>query len=552
MNLKAYLRLLKDHKWILLFSVIASLLLVTLYFAFRGPVYVARADLLVQDYDARSGGLFQEFQHVKKEIKTRLLLLQGEQVLGEVVKQLDLAEKFKVSSDGEAVRILQNKIAAYEEEFKSNVITIEVEDRDPELAASLANHIADTYVQKDFEETYYLSKKITDWAASPGEDTEEQKSIELLPSITRDPLINDLRSRRMAAELKIQQFEKEFRFPPTDSLKNELLQIDKLIEERKQEILRSLSATVKDGLLPPTLRVVNYAHPPQRPSRSKQVKVTVLAIYFAFLVTFGVLVLRESSRRTLRIEEDLRNNFFLGYLPKEEKRPEGPRLSPAMRSAIQMVRASFFFCISPAEEKCFLVTSPSASQGKSLVAGALAASTAQQGVRTVLVDCDFQRSRFFPVWNIPSRTPTLFDFLSGRAEAGELGVQTEIENLEVIPAASGPVKSPELLTGPKMEALVGALKLKYDQVLIDAPSVLETPEALFLCRWVQGVILVTRYRQTGAEAYEHTLRKLKNVGAVVKGTVINDFDAVREKSHYYSRYYAAPESGGAKPLVEKI
>lgn len=549
-NLRRYLRLLRDKKWNLVLTALLSFSAITIYFAIRGPVHLARVNLLVEEYESRPN-YFQEFQHTKKEIKTRLLLIQGEQVLEEVIGKLGLTEKFKAASSQEAIHTLKKKINAYEEEFRSNVITIEVKDRDPQLAALMANTLADTYIQKDFEETYFVPKKIIDWLSKsqgdPGTDPSlpdslPEGSIELLPSIQRDPLISDLQSRRVATELKIQQLEKEFRFPPTEPLKNELGQIDNLIEARKHEILQNLYLAVKEGFLPPTLRVVNYAYPPERPSRSEQIKVTVLGVYFSLIGVFGILVLQESLQRTLRTEEDLGSNFFLGYVPKEEEKRMIFPFSPAMRLAVQMIRASFLFCIAPGDEKCFLVTSPSATEGKSTLASALGISMAQQGIRTVLLDCDFQRSGFVSFWKIPAQAPTLSDFLSGQCDEAELGVQTEIENLEVIPAVSHPVKSFELLNHTKMEALIRELKARYDQVLIDAPPLLGVPETLFLCKLVHGVILVTRYHETKVAAFDHTLQKLKNMGIVLKGTIINAFDAAREKSHYYSKYYVAPSS----------
>jgi len=81
------------------------------------------------------------------------------------------------------------------------------------------------------------------------------------------------------------------------------------------------------------------------------------------------------------------------------------------------------------------VTSPGASEGKSLLAANLALSFAEAGYRTLLIDGDIRRGRQHETFGA-SNEPGLVDFLAGNARADEIARRSTHPNLLVIPSGS--------------------------------------------------------------------------------------------------------------------
>jgi len=210
--------------------------------------------------------------------------------------------------------------------------------------------------------------------------------------------------------------------------------------------------------------------------------------------------------------------------------------------AFRTLRTSLIFSQAVQSLRTIVITSPSPQDGKTTTAANLAVTFAQQGMRVALVDCDLRRARLHSVFKVP-REPGLTQAMMDQATLEEVTHDTMVDGLSFIPAGALPPNPSELLGGPRMTALLGALRERFDVVLLDTPPVHVAADSMILGRGADGVLLVVRAGSTQRDSAQDAIVRLTNVGARVVGAVLNDPDhkVPQYGGYYYYDYYGAEE-----------
>lgn len=209
--------------------------------------------------------------------------------------------------------------------------------------------------------------------------------------------------------------------------------------------------------------------------------------------------------------------------------------SPASTNAEQFntIRTNIQFSSADQEYRSIMLTSSTASEGKSTVAGNLAVSFARQGKRTVLVDSDLRRPTINATFNI-NNTKGITNFLTEKSVGlNDIIYETSLKNLYVIPSGPTPPNPSELLGSKKMGTLISSLEKQTDLVVYDAPPVLSVTDAQILSTKVDGTIIVVRANKTEKDAIGNTVRLINHVGGHILGTILND---VKKSSNGYYGY----------------
>jgi capsular exopolysaccharide synthesis family protein len=196
--------------------------------------------------------------------------------------------------------------------------------------------------------------------------------------------------------------------------------------------------------------------------------------------------------------------------------------------------------------RSIVVTSPSGSEGKTTTAANLAIAFAQQGMRVLVVDCDFYRARLHQVFGVPN-SPGLADLLMGTVAVEQVVRPTSVSRVSVISAGPLPPVNPtDLLGDDVMRSLLASLSGEFDLVVLDTPPVLTNANAPILATQTDGVVLVVRAGQTDRDSAREAMQQLATVGARVLGTVLNDPDAtlVQRKGYYDAALASAAGNGG--------
>lgn len=174
------------------------------------------------------------------------------------------------------------------------------------------------------------------------------------------------------------------------------------------------------------------------------------------------------------------------------------------------------------------VTSPNEREGKTLTAVNLGVSLAMETNQTVLlVDADLRKPSVHRLFGM-DHTTGLADVLLDEEPVEQALVHPGIGRFVLLPAGRAVPRSAEILTSPRMRALVDELKHRYPSriVVFDLPPVLTSADVLAFGPFLDAVLLVTGEGMTRRHDIEESIVRLK--GAVpILGTVLNQ--AQREK-----------------------
>lgn len=230
--------------------------------------------------------------------------------------------------------------------------------------------------------------------------------------------------------------------------------------------------------------------------------------------------------------------------------------------AYRLLRTSVRFLGVESEVTTVLVTSPAASEGKTVTAANLAVVLAQSGERVLLVGADLRRPRTHELFGA-RQAPGLTTVLLEDADPGAATFAVEeVPGLHVMPPGPTPPNPAELLDSQRARDLLEALAHTYDRVVVDSPPVLPVTDAQVLSRSADAVLLVIAFRETSRRGLGRALELLGQVAAPVVGTVLNlvpaeetyggtpyRYEAYRSRSERRRRRQqaAAPEAGNGAP-----
>ncbi len=203
-----------------------------------------------------------------------------------------------------------------------------------------------------------------------------------------------------------------------------------------------------------------------------------------------------------------------------------------VKEAYNAIRTNLLF--SQQGEKCpiFVITSPTANNGKSINAINMAISLAQMGKRTLLIDADMRNPTIHRMFSIPVKNG-LSEILAGLTDNITVS-KTDVENLSVLTAGKIPPNPTELLSSSRMDKLLDFVKAHYDCVFIDTPPVNLVTDSTSFSSKATGYILVIKSVTTDIQEVKVTVSTLQHINANIVGFVLNDVNA---KNKRYSLYY---------------
>jgi capsular exopolysaccharide synthesis family protein len=197
--------------------------------------------------------------------------------------------------------------------------------------------------------------------------------------------------------------------------------------------------------------------------------------------------------------------------------------------------------------KVYVVSSPNSGEGKTTVVSNLGVALSESKRRVVLIDGDLRKPCLHRALGMRNdfglRNLLRGDMNMAEAPLDTLIKKTAIPNLSIITSGSGREEVTSLLHSPRMRELLGRLSREFDVVLIDTPPMLHMADARILAGYSNGVILVFRAGMTSRDQAGTARDLFANDRVRLVGTILNDFDPVKEgKSKYYESYYRYREN----------
>ena len=212
--------------------------------------------------------------------------------------------------------------------------------------------------------------------------------------------------------------------------------------------------------------------------------------------------------------------------------------------AFRTMRATLAMISGRDKNRVFLITSAIPGEGKTFTSSNFAATLAQQGFKTLLIDADLRKPSVAKLLFNENIKPGLSEVLLGSAPVEEAIVPTEVENLSVLPAGGIAPNPSELLAQPVFAEMIRGLREKYDRIVIDSSPVLAVRDPLLLGPSVDASCLIVRAGYSPAKATVQAVRLFAESQAPISGIV---FNSIRQGSgSYYAYSYRTYGTYGAK------
>ena len=200
------------------------------------------------------------------------------------------------------------------------------------------------------------------------------------------------------------------------------------------------------------------------------------------------------------------------------------------------VRTALQFSTSQGAPRQFAVTSTSAGDGKTTTALSLAINFAQTGRPVLLIDADLRNPSLHRSLDVDNQVG-LSNYLAGDKAPEEAIQPTEIPNLFVMTSGPQPPNPVELLSGPKLPALLAELGQRYEQIILDSPPVLGLADAMVIGNQVGTVLYVVSSGSTKKAHAKAALKRLKLAGVTPIGAVMTKVNLLDGSYGYESAYY---------------
>ena len=203
-----------------------------------------------------------------------------------------------------------------------------------------------------------------------------------------------------------------------------------------------------------------------------------------------------------------------------------------MEEAFRILRTNLLFMLKP-EDKVIMVTSSQPSDGKSFVAGNLAASLAYLGKKVIIIGLDIRNSGLDKVFGLNGHTLGITNYLSQpeHVDWSEWILPSKISpNLDIFPRGNIPPNPTELVSRSILDELIQQLKGKYDYVILDTAPIAMVTDSSIISRVADLCIYVCRADHTPKAAFSfvNTLKEQSTFCPLA--IVINGIDLKKKKN----------------------
>ena len=173
--------------------------------------------------------------------------------------------------------------------------------------------------------------------------------------------------------------------------------------------------------------------------------------------------------------------------------------------------------------RALCVVSPLSGDGRSYFAANIAASFAQLGSRTLLLDADMRRPRQHELFMLGQRTVGLSSILSGRAESQVIHQVPGVPSLFVMPVGVVPPNPLELVERPAFGLLIRELLGKFDHVIVDTPAAVHGSDCSVIAARCGAAMVIARRNKSRVRDMEDLIGTIADGPAQVVGAVLNEF-----------------------------
>jgi capsular exopolysaccharide synthesis family protein len=431
--------------------------------------------------------------------------------------------------------------------LKQNLKDLELQ-RQELLQNASANSLDIADIESEIEDTKEELQKATKQIMLAGPSVEDP----IFQSIISQIINNEtsaiaLQSRIEALDNIIARHNRRLKQLPEAEVNLAQLERQKMANEEIYTMLlgKLEESKIAEAMQISEARIIDIATVPSYPVEPKPKQNTILGFLLGLLIGVGGAFLLEyldTSIKSSKDIEELTGLSVLATIPlvRDKSKPQIPTIDEPhsqMAEAYRILRTNLAFAATAKPIKSLLITSTIPQEGKTTTCINLGITLAQQGHRTIILDCDFRRPMLhnYLAGYIKNSTHGLSDVLIGTLKLKDAVVKSTTDNLFFITSGTIPSNPAELLGSDRMKDVVEKLKSEFEFIIFDAPPALGVADARVLGRISDGILVVIMAKKTAREAVVEVKDELERSGEKIVGFVLNGIDLTR---HYYRhRYY---------------
>lgn len=551
MELKLYFEILYRRKWIVVFTLSATMVVVLAGTLLMTPVYASTATLRVAG--ATTGEVQSaELRYFDTLMNTYITIAVSQPVLEELKQTLGIEQLLGIDITVDAIP-------------QTELLSITAEATTPQMAQAVANGLAQILINR-YQQLYV-----------GGANSAQEILLEQL----------------VEAEQEVKQVQAEYEVllaqQDVDAAHVERVLRTLDFKERTYGMLLDQYENVRLGEIIRTnaITVVEQASLPSDPAKPRRSANLLLGALVGIMGGIGLALLFDNLDTTIYTHKDIENRSTYPILVEIPDWSRASRLSfrrrtllpngsLAMDEAFRSLRIRLLSACGTSAPNTVLVTSAEPGEGKSTVVAKLAAAIAQAGSSVVIVDGDLRRPEQHKIWDLQNETG-LTSVLTGQVGLDQALQETPIVDVQILtsgPVAqnaigmleaeelvaleeklsgkihlaeiqvltSGPLASnaTDMLGSPEMDSLIKQLRHRFDFVLFDSPCLLAVADASVLAQSVDCVILLAARGMSKVGALVESQRRLEDIKTEVGGIVFNRSKPSKVYDGYFERHQPTP------------
>jgi capsular exopolysaccharide synthesis family protein len=507
-DITAQLRVLYRRKWLILGLAILGLVGAGVYAFSAQKVYSATATVLVQSQKAPLSIGGTAVTVGATAVVTQIQLLESSAVQDVVKKSLGIAPK-----------IVASQIQG------TDVIAITDLNPSPARAVLVANTYASDFI------TYERQSAISNLTS---QELQYQQQINTITTELGGLSTNSPGAAALGSQLAL--------------LKEELAQ------------LQIYGASTSGGL-----QMVSSATTPKAPVSPKKpedlIIGLVVGLLLGILLAYGIEYFEDAIRSREDLERMLPGTLIVGMIPmirtwKDERTALTISMtdpSSVVTEAYRSLRSSLQFASYDDAVRAILITSPTATVGKTSTVANLGVVFANSGQNVVIVSTDLRRPRLGQFFNMDESVGITSVVIGDSSLSDALQAVESVHGLYLLGVGPIPPNPSELLASKKMADIMAQLRENFDVIIVDSPPTLPVTDPVILAQMCDLTLLVVASGQTKKTHLKRAYGQLEQVGVERIGLVFNEVQREADYTYGYSYNYSyKPHPNGSAPMSDSI
>jgi len=620
-----YWLLVRSRLWLVISLAVVVTVLVGVIVKDMPTMYKATVTMLLAPEQAKAismQDMFADNAGSRTYFNTQTGIIQSRKILQKLISELDLEHspefvsqkpsKFawlksilKIGEDGKnpsqeeinrhILESIKGRITVVNPIY-TKFIKLSFESSSAEMSATIANALADIYIQDSLDSRVQMAHQATDWMGRRADVLRQKLSQaegRLQSFIDKKGLVNTgegvtaltsqeltaLTESSLQARARVSELSQRYgpKHPKLIAARAELARAQAALNRSKSKIrmlgkqdvqlkalqhevdsTRKLYETILNRLketdqastlITAAARIVDPAVVPLKHEKSKKKQIVIAAFVLTLAAGVGLILLLDMLDSTIHSIKDVEDRLgmpMLGLLPllkfNSKKQSMADKLDEMtngshhqFNEAIRTIRTGIMLSAIDNPHKVIVVTSSMPGEGKSTVAANLAITMGKLE-RVLLLDADLRRPTVGKHFGMNTKEKGLSELASGAATFKDCLERNETYNIDVMHAGIVPPNPLELLASERFKALLKSLENHYDRIIIDSTPVQAVSDALILSQYAKGVLYVVKADATPDRVVRNCFKRLREVDAPLIGVVLNQVDIKKSARYGYEDY----------------